>query len=729
MTVFISALLLLTTIFIRIGLSVPLGFFSFILILGFVVLMLQHLKKSQINLWTRTQFISKSIPPIALCFLSLLLGKRSGYFVELPQNYDALHHLTQISNITNFKSIDLNAIYGTTESVASSPTTAFYPHGIHFLAGAWGQLFHDPIYSFSVFYSMFSYIIYPLVIYSFTRSFTFSRPSSFAASATVISIGHVPLGPMSWGGLPQFAGIIALLVGIAWLNRNWPSILVSGELRRRRGSSVVAVRQLLQVLVVIGGCSAVHPTGGFVVLLFFLLKVVFFGARAVRLIGASLLALIVIFPFLNFLPGAGTLKELGMVDPSVSNKATEIGQMLFMSTNVDFKYGHLFALAISGAVLLPLTFKSEGATRLTSQGRFALASLFSVSMTVVAINLSILVSNTSFSWASFVSALWYRQYARTSYLLVVIVGLCSALLYEMSSSLWFGKRSKCRLMVTSRHRVLSAAIVLPMILATGFGFQTQKFHREMVQSIGPLSLEDYEAIKSFLNSEFVVGEAPFIIGDFNSGVSLLSAGLAAPSSGEPYGDQRAVGDLHSVLSAGYSLEEVNSFLMQWDLPLIFTNGGAPSASLSPEVVENSQYFEEVFEIGSSSLWRLRSYSVTLDGLLPPRSDLYGGQRVRGLADEKVTVRVESVKVPAEVDVAFEILVPPCALNGMKVVSPGYLDIEVKVLDRSDAVEVRLKGVVKERIQTLPLELFGTSCQIEGDTSSHSGFLTTVRYRS
>ena len=729
MTIFISTLLLLTTIFIRIGLSVPLGFFSFILVFGSVTLMLRNLKKSQIVSWTRAQFISKSAPQLALCLFALFLGKRSGHLVELPQNYDALHHLTQISNITNFKSINLNAIYGTVESVALSPTTAFYPHGVHFLAGAWGQLFHDPVYSFSVFYSILSYVIYPLVIYSFARSFSFSRPSSFAASATVISIGHVPLGPMSWGGLPQFAGIIALLCGITWLNRSWPSILVGKDLGLNRASSVVALRQLLQVLVVIGGCLAVHPTGGFVVLLFFLFKLVFFGSGAARLCAFCLLLLIVIFPFLDFLPGASTLKALGMVDPSVSNKAAEIGQMLFMSTNVDFKYGHLFALVISGAVIVPLTFKSERTTRLTAQGRFALASLFSLSVAVFVINLSVLTSNTSFSWASFISALWYRQFARTSYLLIVIVGLYSALLFEMASSLWVGQRSKCTLIVSSRQRLLSATMVLPMIFATGIGVQTQKFHREMVQSIGPLSLEEYGAIKSFLNSDFGGGEAPFIIGDFNSGVSLLSSGLGAPSSGEPYGDKRAVGDFHSVLSAGYSLDEINSFLMQWNEPLIFTNGGAPSASLSPDVVENSPYFEEVFEDGSSSLWRLRPYSVTLVGLLPPRSDLYGGQRVRGLADEKVTLRLESLKVPVEVDVAFEILVPPCASDSLKVVSPDYPGIEVNVLDRSDAVEIRLKGVAKERIQTLPVELLGTSCQIDGDTAGHSGFLTTVRYGS
>lgn len=660
----------------------------------------------------------------------LLLGWRSGGWLTIPPNYDAIHHINQISNILRFNSMSMTAIYGNVSMEATASSTQFYPHGTHLFFASIARLFDDPIIGIAASFTFMTVFLLPLGLYVMLRSFNSTHGMNLLGTSIALSAGLIPLGPMSWGGIPTLAGIIILPFSIAWVNLRWSKRISLSEEGASCPLRQCMFRSLLVEVVFATttaiGLGLIHPTSA-VLFVFYILTFIVVRAVRMRIKIISILTILLMFfyPVITFLPGSELIRDIGNVDPFMMDITSLLGQILFMSPFSVWRYWHIpYYLLIFPFVLLfsmmifgiKRPFGSFKLDKLTATGLCFASGIFVLQISTLA--------NTSERWSflSWPTALWYRQFARTSYHLPLAICILMTLLVTglAHSSADVERPAK------KKHRfsmvVLSAIVLIPVV----GGFRTQFSHREEYLGIGPIDYQTYILARDFLNERSGSGiEASYLIADFTSGVSVLAAGLEIPSSAEPYGREDAAGGIHSVLTAGYNLAEVNGFYQQWGQAITLTNSSAPSPTLSAEVLRDSPYFESIFEVNGLEMWTLKESAVYVDTGLPSRTDLFGGLEVLGTEFNYFDISIESLEA-AEIEIWFTLKSPPCGTSTLDVMGEDQLftatedwaDGSLTVRGTVDAVPG--KTVHRFAFQSQP-------CVIDGDTAPSAGFLTALSF--
>ena len=670
---------------------------------------------------------------LLIAFLSWSGWIIAGFFhfggFPIPPNYDAVHHINQIANIWRYNSLSLEAIYGNVSTLAFEPMSAFYPHGTHLLASGSAWIFNDPVRGVAFFYFVLSQVLYPFGLYLMVRSFGVKRFWSLLTCVFGASIGLLPYGPISWGGVPILAGIVGLSFGIAWMNSVHVRSGVVMSSAENEGHRVFRdVRLIVGAAAVVVGIGVIHPTAGLLLLTYFLILQARDKERRLwwKLSAVCLLVLSVVFPRITFLPGAQSVRRLGDVDPSVGDTYQQVGQTLLLAPNSPFSYWHLVFLPVIGVVFL----FSRASSRVTVsrsklvRGRtevpnfrtsqFEAGILFVSYIWLLHIS-ALLTSHESLNFLSWPTALWYRQIARTSYhlpmaavLVVVVVVLAGERLLE--------ERSR----PTSRFGFVrtSAAALVMMIPVVG-GLVTVRNHSSAFLDIGPISDERYSsAIQELeLFQEESGSDDLFLISDFDSGISLLSVGLGIPSSAEPYGRENVTGGVHSLIASNASLQDFSSFLWQWGDSIVVTNSGAPSSALSEEFVGQSGMFERVFEADGVVGWKLGNTAVRLFTDSSSRTDLYEGRVLSMSADGVIRVVVESLNAESVISTTFDVLQPTCELQEWDIDVSTFANLEVSSIPIDSGVRLRVSGQPPVGASEYQLLVVSNGCQILGDTGA------------
>ena len=670
------------------------------------------------------------LPPIALICLSLYFRLNSGFHRFLPPNHDAMHHINQIDHIIRFNSLGLESIYGNTSGQAIDVAPRFYPHSSHAIVALFS--FFNVDASSLVTYATFLMVsvMMPLGLYLMFISFDFGRVAAVIITMFVLSIGIVPNGPLSWGGIPTLYGLVLFPIWIAWLNSDY--FWTKGGSQEKGPLNAGASLILLKISAGSFALFLVHPSSGFLFALLAFSRFIIEPQVGKPFKGLLLISIFVMLflPKLAFLPGSGTVEEIGNTAPFYGDVALQAGQILLLSPNTVFRYWHL---AIIPVLLVALMFQDAlRPDRWSQQTEMArLRRRWSLLLVggIWVLQLSVLTLNIpSFSGFSWASSLWYRQYARTAYHLPLAVGLLVGFAFQRLQG-WRPISPKPR---TERSNGSGLALAFLLLLVTFVaGIRTQRAHSESVQAIGPLSSQELEELVGFFEGDvdFRGGDL-FLAADFNSGGSLLSIALNVPSDAEPYGRPDVIGGLHSLLSAGASLEELHGYSSQFGDVIVMTNSAAPGGSMSDEVFSSSGAYRRLFGTGGITLWKLRETAVSVGGDLVIRTDLFGGSPVLGLygaETDSMTVQVEAVgRPPFELSERIEILQPPCETSGWKVVLPkvseaGEVDLETSVLD--DRVLVDISGTLSGTSHEFPITInVGSACTLIGDTQPALAFV-------
>lgn len=639
----------------------------------------------------------------------------------LPPNDDAIHHINQISNIWRYKSLELEAIYGNVSALALNPSSAFYPHGTHLLASGSVWIFGDPARGIALFYFFISQMMYPFGLYLMVRSFSLFRFWALLISIFGVSIGLIPYGPISWGGIPILTGIVGLSFGVWWLNGVHHHSQVLVRKNQFLWFFKYDIPTVIKTIAVVLGLGVIHPTSGFLFLTYFLILEAVDKERTPwwRLSAIGALVFTVVFPWLSFIPGARSVRNLGEIDPFFGDSYRQLGEILFLAPYSPFSYWHLIFLPVV-AVLYRLLVQKTSAEKdivlpsTARRGRFDAAILFALYLWLLQVS-ALMTSRGSLGFLSWPTSLWYRQYARTSYHLpmaVVLVLVVIVLAGETSRT--SPDRSRSPAFFTR-----TGAIALVMLFPVVGGLVTVWNHSSSFLDIGPFSNTTYDSASQELAAfqEKSGSDDLFLISDFNSGISLLSVGLSIPSSSEPYGREDVAGGVHSLISSNASLKDLSSFLNQWGDSVVVTNSRARRPVLSENFIDQSGMFERVFEADGVVGWQLRKTAVRVITDLPPRTDLYDGRVLSSSADGLIRLVVESLDAGSSVSTTFDVLQPTCAPLEWDLEFSNFSTFEVSSIPVDFGVRVQVSGMPPVGVSEHQLVVSSNGCQMPGDTGA------------
>ena len=665
-------------------------------------------------------------------FSSVLITRiGAGTFFPVIPNHDALHHLARIRNITNLNSLRDSAIYSNIDGQIAGLQQSFYPHAGHLLLAPFVDLADTPSVGLSAGVLFFFSIVYPTGLYAMMRSFGLTPLHSAAATAFGCSIGLIPYGPLSWGGLPILLSLCTLPHGIATINNT-----IAGADLGERLSIFTLGRLLFLTLAAI----TLHPTLGALLLGYLAISTAIRPAimLVARLAFIALGVGVFTLPIFQFMPGSGVFRALGNIDPFYGDSAQQLGQIITFSPNSPLRYAHMFLLLCLGSGLLIIaTYRREVVQR----------HVPSVPMTPSAVLLCVMIgllnyivvfglNSSTWEWTSWLASLWYRQYARTAYLMVLVVLILFGLALAYSSSI-LARNSSPEMLPSVSNRTdskwIKGGVVLVSMIAILTGVWTSISHSEQVWSIGPITSRDSSGVRSvvtgLLDSDVFSDDDLYLVSTFQAGGSVFSADLGIPSSGEPYGRTDVASGLAALLSAGATREELSTFLRQYGSALVLTNSRDQSEILPNSLVADSGMFEKVFQGENINLWELAEVQVEFDNLGPTRSDLYGGLQLRPLFSGELSVLIQNSSWESSYSVYFEVRSPPCDPGALLAIRP-VVSRETLDIQQVDNTVFGVSLIVEAREElAVSLQIQGSGCVVDGDLDVMFGLVSDPRVSS
>ena len=554
---------------------------------------------------------------LGLVSWTYFITRQVGWAPVIP-NYDAIHHSNQIANIMREGTVLQESIYGNASGPALSARTAFYPHGSHLWISALSVFFTDAITGIGQFYTFMAALGIPVGTYCMLRSFGIPRSSGLLGAAATTSIGLTPLGPISWGGIPTLSGVVLLPFAIAWANDEIRQFFSQNHNHFFTAYGL----ESLKVLTVVVGMFFFHPSAAFLFTLYFLIALLVTDCLPLKLrFGAGSIAVVITaWPLLPSLPGAWTLRELGLIDPSRGDEVAQVGQLFLLTPNSAHRYWHLAIIAFIFPIVLLLRnrdsrrndsgMNNDQSWREKSTNR-ALVLVSLIALLQVSV---IMVNSGDFSFLSWPTSLWYRQYARTSYHLPLAIGVAFAFMTHRIG-LWRRDRASDGIGATSRMsdsryhvgRIMQICLILIILTPVIRGFGTYKEHQSDFFSIGPISGNTLNTTVAAIDRVSTSQADPitYVIAEFTSGAALISAKTGMPSSGEPYGRAGIAEEFWSLVSSGASAQDVQLFLDDFGEAIVLTNAWAPSSYISRELLLQSGLFDSVYENSGVELWSMR----------------------------------------------------------------------------------------------------------------------------
>ena len=668
-------------------------------------------RRQQLRVLTRYRVVSALVLFGIAVGLVLQIRSNAGWLPVVP-NGDALHFMNRFANISRFGSLSQSSIYGNVSGMNPAADSAFYPMGSHLLMTPLLSLWSSVYGVVSLVTVVMFAVIHPLGIFVMMRTFKLGYFGSSVAALAAVSIGMVPFGPLSWGGVPTLFGLVLLPFGIAWVNSSAPG--------PERDVSAVAMWSVRAAFVA-AGLFVVHPSAG-------LLFVVYAGLYAsirrgwsgvVRVCGACVTVAVLTWPMVSALPGAGLLRRIGNVDPFFGDSLQQLAQIVSLSPNSPHRYWHALIL-IPVALLVLAGFRTiyleRDSTIVTWVNRLRVLAAFALVVVLLHVTLVFYLTDPTWSWTTWSTSLWYRQYARLAYQLVLIVAAAFGVVVDISIrrlSIVVAERDGGRSFAsTLGHATIAAVPSVVLLLPVVAGLGTVGEHQREIWAIGPMIRSDVEATISAVSK--VESESPFIVASFMSGASIVSLATGVPSSAEPYGRSPVDLNLAALLNAGAQHPDLYGYLAQWGSPVVLTNSSDPSGVLSSDLLRSGGSFRESVVSDRVSLWTLKSTAVTLGPLGPPRSDLYDGRALHSPPPEGFVVNFFNMNDATEVDAFVDVLKPACAVGDwqVRVTDAGGLDVDLVPID--DGIRVTMSGRVLEFGTLVSVVADSDGCVIGGD---------------